>query len=298
MDTSELKFARSGEVTCHNYVRRGYQRLTWGVYGHPIDTSEADDEYQARRLRFIQKVRAVTAAYRDVPIALHGSTGLQVLGVALPKSAEDWDNCHLSVPKGASRPRRVGVIPHSLTTLASWTTVQGMPVPNPVDLWVQLRGLTEDELVEVGDGLVRRKRPLMKMDQLRRRLDELAGIPGIEPVRQAARFVLPRTDSIYESRVRMIIVRAGLPTPAVNLPVPVPMVGYTYHIDMAYKEQRIGVEYDGKDHGKDHQIDVDAARHRDLLDAGWFVIVVTATQLGHPEQFLRPLERALIMRAP
>ena len=292
----ELKFARHGEVTSRNFVRLGYTRLTCGVYGRPVDTTGVD-EYEARRQRFIQRVRAVVGVYKDVPVTLHGPTGLQVLGVALPESAEDWDHCHLSVPKGVSRPKRNDVIAHSVSKPAAWRSVQGMPVPNPVDLWVQLRGLTEDELVEVGDGLVRRKRPLMTIEQMKQRLGELQGTPGIESARRAFRFVIPRTDSLYESRVRMIIVRNGLPTPAVNLAVAVSWVDRIYHVDMAYKDERVGVEYDGRDHGKDHQIDIDAERHRDLLDAGWHIITVTAKQLGNPAQFLRPLERALIMRA-
>jgi len=294
---TEFQFAGNGEVTSRNYARLGYERLTCGVYGQPVDTAGAE-EHEARRRRFIQRVRAIVEVYKDLPVTLYGPTGLQVLGVALPESAEDWDHCHLSVPKGVSRPRRGGVISHSVSKAATWRTVQGIPVPNPVDLWVQLRGLAEDQLVEVGDGLVRRKRPLMTIDQVKRRLESLAGIPGVDPVRRAARFVMPRTDSIYESRVRMIIVRAGLPTPAVNLPVAAPWVDRIYHVDMAYKDERVGVEYDGSGHGKDPQIDIDAERHRDLLDAGWFIIKVTAKQLSNPSQFLRPLERALIMRAP
>ena len=100
MNIADLKFARTGEVTCHNYAHLGYQRLTWGVYGFPVDTSAAADEFEARRQRFIQGVHAVVAAYGGTPVALHGATGLQVLGVALPESAEDWDHIHLCVPAG------------------------------------------------------------------------------------------------------------------------------------------------------------------------------------------------------
>jgi len=298
MNNADLKIARSGEVTCHNFARLGYKRLTWGVYGPPVDTLGADN-FEARRQRFVQRVRAVIAAYQGTSVALHGCTGLQVLGVALPESAEDWDNIHLCVPIGVSRPRRRGVVAHATSRLDIWRMVRGVPVLHPVDLWVQLRGLTQDELVEVGDGLVRRQRPLLTIAQLRKRLDELAGAHGVEPVRRVARFVTPGTDSMYETRVRMLIVRAGLPTPVVNLPAPVPSIGRTYHLDMGYEEERIGVEFDGRIHvGDGRQMDIDAARHRDLQDAGWFIIRVTASHLSDPRQFLRPLERALIMRAP
>jgi len=172
-----------------------------------------------------------------------------------------------------------------------------MPVQNPVDHWTQLRGASEDELVEVGDGLVRRQSPLMTIDEINNRLKQLAGVRGIDAVRRAMRWVVAGTDSLYETRVRTTIRHAGLPIPSVDVPAYIRSTGMTLHLDMGYEDKQIGVEYDGLVHvGDRHQMEIDAARHRDLLVEGWFVFKVTAAQLHDPAQFLRPLEQALIMR--
>jgi len=293
--SSDLRLARDGEVTAHNYRRLGYERLSWGVYGHQPDIGDAD-KYEACRLRFVAQVRASLAAYQETPV-LYGPTALQVLGVALPAHLEDWDNCHVIVPHGAYRPSRAGVVGHRARgDVKVWRMVDGLPVMHPVDHWAQLRGATNNDLVEVGDGLVRRRRPLLTIQQMERRLCELSGMPGVKAVRRAMRQVLPRTDSIYETRTRLIMTDEGLPCPKVN---PAVQAGRRiYHVDMAYLPQRIGVEYDGRGHGETVQIDVDAERRRDLQDEGWLIINVTAKHLAHPAEFLRSVERALILRHP
>jgi len=291
-----IYLTRTGPITCRNYARLGYQRLTRGVYGHVPDTSGLDD-YNARRIRFMTQVRAITAPYAGSAVALFGATALQALGVALPARLENWDSYHLLVPRGAYQPERRSVIVHRASDFNVWRRSNELTFLNPVDHWAQLRG-SQDELIEVGDGLVRRQHPLLTTRQLRHRLGDLAGAYGIDAVRRAARWVVPGTDSLYETRLRLIIIRAGLPRPAVNLPVFVPSVGRTYHLDLGYEAERIGVEFDGLIHvGNRRQMEIDAVRRRDLQDAGWYLISVTASQLANPAQFLQPLERALILRS-
>ena len=295
MTRVDLALARDGEVNSHNFQRLGYTRLSWGVYGR---TPEAPglDRYQARHLGFMTHVRAVLAAYAGTPVALHGPTALQVLGVELPETLEDWQTCHLAVPPDAYRPARHGVVAHRSERFGIWKHVSGLPVQHPVDHWVQLAGAAMDELVEVGDGLMRRQNPLLTPAQVRRRLDELAGVAGVVAVRRAMRWVVPGTDALYETRTRMIMLRAGLPMPEVNLPVHVRSTGRTYHLDMGYKAERVGVEFDGRVHDGARQRAIDAARRLDLQTEGWFLVTVTASQLANPTQFLGPIEQALAMR--
>jgi len=294
MDASEVQLAKAGQVNCRNYRRLGFERLTRGIYGKL--TLPTGDEFEVRRARFLQHVRGVMAVYGAAGAVLYGPTALQVLGVALPESLQDWDNCHLTVP-GPSRPQRDGVVSHRSSQVKVWRMVDGLPVMHPVDHWTQLVGATSDELVEVGDGLVRRKRPLLKLSEVKQRLGELTGVPGVRAVRQALRRVVPGTDSLYETRVRLILVRAGLPVPSVNLEVEVPSVGRLYHLDMAYEKERIGVEFDGLVHVQNQaQMRLDAARRRDLQDAGWVIVTITADQLRNPQQFIGPIRRALVFQ--
>jgi len=293
--STDLKLARSGEVTSRNFHRLGFERLSWGVYGHRPDTS-AVSEYEARRLRFLTMVRASLASYEGSPVVLHGATALQMLGVALPAHLEDWETCHVVVPRGKYRPTRQGVVGHRVRgEVTVWRLVGGLPGMHPVDHWAQLRDASRSDLIEVGDGLVRRQHPLLTIAQMDRRLRELAGAPGVKSLRRAMLQVLPGTDSIYETRTRLIMTNAGLPCPKVN---PAVRAGWrTYHLDMAYLTERIGIEFDGRGHGQTDQIDIDAERRRHLQDEGWLIINVTAKHLIDPTEFIRSVERALVLRA-
>jgi len=175
--------------------------------------------------------------------------------------------------------------------------VDGVPVLHPVDHWLQLRRATEDELIEVGDGFLRRRDPLLSLAALTARVDRLAGATGVKQARRVLPLVMPGTDSLAETRTRLILVRAGLPCPAVNLPVLCRASGRTYHVDMGYEAERVAVEYDGAYHVEDRrQMEIDARRRRDLQDEGWLVITVTAEQWRYPSEIVASVEQALVLR--
>jgi len=188
---TDIHLARTGLVTHCNYQRLGYQRLARGVYGHVVPISGLDT-WQARQVSFINHVHAVMAAYAGKSVVLYGSTALQVLGVALPTPLQDWNNCHLLVPAASRRPERSGVIAHRTHSLPpTWRMVDGLPVLHPVDHLLQLGNATIDQLVEVGDGLMRRRKSLLTFDQAIRRISELDGVSGVKRVRRAAKWFAP-----------------------------------------------------------------------------------------------------------
>jgi len=294
--SGDIKLAGQGDVTYRNYSRLGYDRLLRGVYGRPAHV-DGLGEWEARRPKFIRRVQAVIAAYPG-SVVLCGPTALQVLGVALPSHLEDWQNCHVIVGPGEYRPRRRGVIAHrSLTPPHAWRMVDGLPVLHPVDCWLQLRGASDDDLIEVGDGFLRKRKPLLTLDAMNRRLNELSGVHGVKRVRPMMRWLRPRTESIYETRIRLVLVKAGLPCPLVDHEVFCSSAGRTFHLDTGYKEEKIGVEFDGRDHVKDtEQMEIDAIRRRILQDEGWMLITITSGQLRDKPAIVRSVESALVLR--
>ena len=294
--STDLHLARDGQVTWRNHHRLGYQRLSWGVYGHAPDT-DGLDKWQARQASFITKVRAIMAAYVGKPVVLFGPTALQALGVALPTPLQDWDNCHVLVPAGCYRPERSGVVVHRTPVLPPRHRLNGLPGLHPVDHWVQLRHATIDQLVEVGDGLIRRRNPILSINQITGRLAELHDIAGLAKARRAAKWLAPGTDSLPETTNRLVFIHAGLPVPLVNFPIWCPNANWTYHGDMVFDKEKVIVEYDGAVHVKDHrQMQIDALRRRHLQEAGWLVITITADQLHRPDEIVRVVETALIQR--
>ena len=91
------------------------------------------------------------------------------------------------------------------------------------------------------------------------------------------RLANPSAESPMESRIRLAIVLAGLPAPAVQHPVG------PYCLDMAYPERRLGVEYDGREHRTPERARRDLARESYLGRAGWEVV-----RFGGAEVYHRP----------
>jgi len=296
-ELERMQLARNGQVTSRNYARLGYDRLIRGVYGH-IPRSQGVDEWEERRVEYIARTHAVMALYPQKGAVLYGPTALQVMDVALPNRLQDWGTCHILVPEGVARPVRQGVVAHqSRYPLTVWGQAWGLPVLNPVEHWLQLPRANLDEMVEIGDGFLRRRLPLLSFDEMAVALSDCASRPRTDRAYEAMKWVRPGTDSMYETATRLMLVHAGLPEPEVNLEVYCSSSGMTFHLDMGYDKEKLGVEYDGAVHVGDRaQMEIDANRRRILQDEGWLIISVTAAQLRTPDQVVRSVESALLRR--
>jgi len=298
-DAVRITIAKSTDANRRELARLGYQPMMRGVRALLPDprTLAGMKERDIQRVQYIWKVQAAMSNYEDKGAVLYGSSGFHVLGVDLPYALQDWEHVHILVPDGKRRPTRNGVISHhSRRETKAWGRVAGLPIPNPAQLWLQLPGATDDQMIEVGDGLLRRQRPVFKdLDAMKQSLSECAGLHGIKQARRVFPLLVPGTDSLPETSTRLKLIRGGLPCPEVNPPI-ITSAGPNYFIDMAYKAERIGVEYDGEYHGTEAQVRQDALRRRLLQDDGWLLVTVTKDDLKKPEQIVRSVETALLMR--
>ena len=126
------------------------------------------------------------------------------------------------------------------------------------------------------------------------------GLPvtGPELVVRAASFVRDKVDSPMESRLRMLIVLAGLPEPVVNFEVVDVDGRVEYRIDLSFPDQRVGIEFDGRHHiERQGQWEGDLLRREDLEARDWkFVVVVGSQVYGDPGTVLSRIEAALRSR--
>ncbi|MCO4262878.1 hypothetical protein NG697_08090 [Pseudarthrobacter sp. MDT3-26] len=77
------------------------------------------------------------------------------------------------------------------------------------------------------------------------------------------------SDSPQETLLRLAIVRAGLPEPELNVPI-IGDDGIRHHEpDLSYRKYRIGIEYEGEQHGEDGQIVRDITRSEKYHTLGW-----------------------------
>ena len=294
---SVIHLARDGQVNYLNYARLGYVRLAHGIYVQR-SSENGVDEWELRRREYRLRVRAIMAAYRHKNYTLYGSTALQVLGVPLPSSIEDWENCHILVSPGDYEPKRKGVVGHR-TKYYPLTRHDhdGFPFLHLVEHWIQLRGASQDQMIEVGDGLVQRRNPLLKVEKMRSHLEQIPGHMGVDRARKALEWVRPGTESPYETRTRLVLIRRNLPEPTVNLAVNCARSGRVFHLDMGYEREKLGVEYDGAVHvGDTRQMYIDANRRRILQDEGWLIITVTSRMLMDPDSIVDSVQSALLGR--
>lgn len=83
-----------------------------------------------------------------------------------------------------------------------------------------------------------------------------------------------------ETRLRLLLVLAGLPEPRVNLIIRAADGSWRLRFDLCYEAYRLIVEYDGRQHAEDSlQWQRDIARREELDAMGWRLIVVASRDL-------------------
>ncbi|TDO18891.1 uncharacterized protein DUF559 [Mycobacterium sp. BK086] len=120
-------------------------------------------------------------------------------------------------------------------------------------------------------------------------VDDVAAIalrnPGARHIRRLRR-VLEIADggaeSPQETRLRLLLVRAGLPRPATQIPIRNAAGRVVRRIDLGWPQWKVGVEYDGAQHWTDpaqHAGDID--RLEFFADLGWRMVRVSANHLRY-----------------
>jgi very-short-patch-repair endonuclease len=226
------------------------------------------------------------------------STALELHALPIPARLFRDARIHVSVVEPAFPPQVRGVIAHRLQVAPPLVDIDGVPVVRGVDAWLQAAPyLTEPELIETGDALVRRRKPLTTASELARRVGAVAGRRGARNLRGALARIRTGTDSVAETRLRLLICDAGLPEPAVGWTV-THNGSFVGQPDLAYPEQRIAIEYEGDIHRLDLRTFRDDIERRERFeDAGWRVIRVTADHLAAPALLVHRIRVALNERS-
>jgi hypothetical protein len=99
--------------------------------------------------------------------------------------------------------------------------------------------------------------------------DRHAGARGCRDLRRAVTLADRRAGSPMETRLRLVLVLRGLPRPEVQFPVLDDRRRRAVWLDLAYPEHRIGIEYEGGDHGRPDRVLRDVGRYTRLVDDRW-----------------------------
>lgn len=167
----------------------------------------------------------------------------------------------------------------------------GFPVTSPARTCFDLAArLPLIEAVAAVDMALHRG--LVTPDHFQQYVATHKGIAGVVKARKVLEHLEPRSESPMESRLRMLLVQAGLPRPEAQVTLNGASGAFVARVDLHYPKARLAIEYDGAQH-RDQLID-DNRRQNRLHDIGVTVLRYTAPDLkDQPNHVVEQVRRAL-----
>lgn len=276
-----LEEARALGLSAKVLRGRRFRRVLRGVYVE----AELPDTLKLR-------VVAARLALPDSAVLSHETAAL-LRDLPVP----DDRRIHATIPRTVSRARISGIVTHHASSPPPTRRIAGLRVTAPERTFVDLAyhlGLVD--LTVLGDAMVRRG--FTTTADLREATQACVVRRAMSRALRAAGLVHERVDSPMETRVRLLIVLAGLPSPEPGREVLDDDGQWVATVDLRYRAQRIAIEYDGDVHRTSRRKWRRDLRTRELLrHLGWEVIVLTADDVySHPRHTLWRIHEALRTR--
>lgn len=214
------------------------------------------------------------AAWLSTGATLAGVSAAAVLGTKWLDASEP---VHLV---RADRHNPPGIVAHSWTLgLDEIWVVSGMRVTTPTRTAFDI-GRTRPlrQAIPILDALMNATG--VKPVDVTTLADARPATRGVRCLRAALELVDAGAESPQETRVRLLLVRAGLPKPETQIE----FRDLHIRIDMGWREWKVAVEYDGVQHWTDSwQRSWDIDRIAMLEELGWVVVRVSAEMLSRPD---------------
>lgn len=218
------------------------------------------------------------------------TTAAEIWGLPVPAD----EAIHVTVASAADRRHHPGLRHHIGPSAPEPSRHRRVRLSARCALFVELGSvLGLVDLVVVGDAMVR-----LKMVTPATLVAAVAATPGGSArLVRAAALVRERVDSPMESRLRALIVLAGLPEPEVNVSI---MEGgrVRYRLDLCYPKLRLIIEYDGRQHREDlDQADHDIDRREWFDRHDWMLVQVVARGIfQRPDETVERICSAVVLR--
>src|SRR5271155_914528 len=172
------------------------------------------------------------------------------------------------------------------------TYVRGLTVATPARAGFDLaRHLLAGTAVAHLDALARATR--ITKQELISLVDRYPGARGNKRARLLIDLMDPGAESPKESWLRLVLISAGLPSPATQIRATDRQ--YVAYLDMGWEDQMVAVEYDGDHHRLDRGQYVKDIRRAEMLEGlGWFVVRVIKED--RPRDIIERVSGALARR--
>jgi len=133
---------------------------------------------------------------------------------------------------------------------------------------------------------------ILKLGQLQAWLESHWRFPGTSRLRRAIELADPPTESVMETRLRLLLVFAKLPRPQAQVPLYDDEGQFVARPDLYYPRQRLAIEYDGSTHRK--SLAADNRRQNRLINAGYRILRFSAAEvLSDRDSVVLTVRRAL-----
>jgi very-short-patch-repair endonuclease len=217
---------------------------------------------------------ALAAVRRRLPFAVFsGRTAAWLHGLDLPPC----DPVEATVPSRCGVSARVGLSVRRAALQDCEVVVRReMPATSTVRTVIDLgsRSPLVEAVVAVDMALHRR---LVSLAELRDYIEAHARRSGIAQARRAIELAEPATESAMETRLRLLLVLAGLPRPEAQVRLHDERGHFLGRTDLYYQGQRLCLEYDEATH-RDSLVE-DNRRQNRLQDAGFRLLRFTAVDI-------------------
>lgn len=260
----------------------------------PAPRLTAAERMQRLRAVLLDDMRNIAPALTEQQFFSHES-GLAALGTPLPYTAAERRAVHVSARRPHAQPQRYGVVGHRLQVRESALRfARGLPIEHPARMWRQAASVwTVDDLIVAGDFLVHPRNGLLTFDELRSELAEAGDVRG--RLSKALREIRVGAESAQETLLRLLLTRAGLPEPELNMDLTDDRGMFVARLDLAYPRYRVAPEYDGRGHATGTQFVTDADRWDAIRGEGWeHVRILSHHMRPHPEVAVDRVARALV----
>lgn len=234
---------------------------------------------------YVDRTTILTPRDRIIAI-VQSSGGRPVVGgmAAAIMHGGRWHDADFEVqlfrhPSGCGKPGRGSRVHRTDLSPSDVVMIDGIEVTTPVRTAYDL-GRQAPEWRALGrlDDLARATD--FSVPKLQEYADERDGRRGIRQLRFLTPLIDGLAESPPESWLRLVMIRADLPTPELQIRVADDSGRIYARIDLGYEKYKVAIEYDGEDfHSSPEQRAHDEARDAQLKDDGWIVIRVTAAEL-------------------
>lgn len=277
---------RGSEAVGHGLVTK--RQLESGAWQRPFH-----DVYVHQDVALTHRVRCqAVALLLPAGGAISGASaallsGADVLGPDAP--------VEVTIPPHLRMRRRPGVaVRYSELCGSDILSVAGVRITRPVRTGFDLarRRRVDDAVVAVDALLMRCDLTVGQISAYAN--DGRTAWHGISRLRKALSLAAYGAESPMETRLRLLLIRAGLPPAVLQHPVCDDSVAFVARLDLAYPDSRLGIEYDGESHWDPKAVRKDLLRQNALRASSWSLLRFTADDvLRHPRRLAAQVRSAL-----